>query len=325
MVDQTIAVVPIFVNAGAAMLPAIVAALTSLVALLLSPKAMWKLCRRKPWLPMAVVAIGVGLYYSPRLFPGAPPSAGGGGGNSGIDWPVIAREILRHQTGSGMLTPLWHHNLDGHMAMSTPTLFTDKAGRTTLYFPATLLDLGGNFGTLFAIDADTGQTLWTVSANGDLEEEGGGDFLKPFYSSPTVSADGSRLVVGQGLHEDANSPLLCFDLLAADDAPSRIACSVPTPLHVESSPAIFVKGGKEYVVVGAGAIEGPPPDRKAIGNPGYVFCVDLATGKQLWQYPLNDPESSPAVDEDGTIYIGSGVNGNAVVALTMEKPEARSQ
>jgi len=328
LVIYQIAVVPIFVNAGAAMLPAIVAAMTSLVALLLSPRAMWRLCRRKPWLPAVVVAIAVGLYYSPRLFSGAvpkPPADGGrAGANSVIDWPAIAREILRQQNSqsdNAVLTPLWHHTLDGHIALSTPAFFTDKAGRTTLYLPTTLLDLGDAFGVLFAIDVDSGKTLWSASTTGDIEN--GGEFLKPFFSSPAVSADGSRLAVGQGLHNDANCPLLCFDILAAEGVASRIVWSVKTPLHVESSPAIFVKDGRERVVVGAGAIEGGP-DRKAQGNPGYVFCVDLATGKQLWQYPLNDPESSPAVDEEGTVYIGSGFNGNAVVAIT-EKPEARSQ
>ncbi|MCL2640712.1 MAG: PQQ-binding-like beta-propeller repeat protein, partial [Phycisphaerales bacterium] len=162
--------------------------------------------------------------------------------------------------------------------------------------------------------AGSGRTIWTTNSIGEVED--GGEYLKPFASSPTISADGSRLVIGQGLHEDANCPLLCFELQTG-----RVVWALKTPLHVESSPAIFVREGKECAVVGVGAIEGP--DRKAIGNPGYVLCADLATGKELWQYPLNDPESSPAVDEDGVIYIGSGINGNAVVAITTE--EARSQ
>jgi outer membrane protein assembly factor BamB len=49
-----------------------------------------------------------------------------------------------------------------------------------------------------------------------------------------------------------------------------------------------------------------------------VFCVNIATGKEVWRFDLPDPESSPAVDENGIVYVGSGFNGNAVVALRSE-------
>ena len=67
------------------------------------------------------------------------------------------------------------------------------------------------------------------------------------------------------------------------------------------------------VVVGAGAVEGN--DGKPVGDPGYVFAVRISDGKQLWKQALNDPESSPAIDDAGIVYIGSGLNGKAVVAL----------
>ena len=66
-------------------------------------------------------------------------------------------------------------------------------------------------------------------------------------------------------------------------------------------------------VVGAGAIEGN--DGKAVGDPGFVFAVRISDGKQLWKQAVNDPESSPAIDDDGVVYIGSGFNGQAVVAM----------
>jgi outer membrane protein assembly factor BamB len=90
---------------------------------------------------------------------------------------------------------------------------------------------------------------------------------------------------------------------------------VKTPLHIESSPAIF----GDIAVVGAGAVEGR--DGKPVGDPGYCLAVRISDGKELWRQPVNDPESSPAVDENGLVYIGSGFNGSAVVALRSESDE----
>lgn len=90
---------------------------------------------------------------------------------------------------------------------------------------------------------------------------------------------------------------------------------MPTELHIVSSPAI----DGNIVVVGCGAIENPAT-HKPISHPGYVLAVDLETGKVLWRYDVNDPESSPVI-VDGTVYIGSGFNGQAIVALRTETDE----
>jgi outer membrane protein assembly factor BamB len=90
---------------------------------------------------------------------------------------------------------------------------------------------------------------------------------------------------------------------------------VQTPLHIEGSPVI--EG--DIVIAGAGAIE-VGNNHKAAGDPGFVFAVELSTGNQLWKYPVNDPESSPAV-YNGVAYIGSGFNGHSVVALRIESDE----
>jgi outer membrane protein assembly factor BamB len=118
------------------------------------------------------------------------------------------------------------------------------------------------------------------------------------------------LIIGQGLHADRDCSLLCFDA-----ATGRRCWEVKTSLHIESSPAIF----GDVAVVGAGAIEGQ--DRKPVGDPGYVIAVRIGDGKELWRQAVNDPESSPAVDESGTVYIGSGFNGHAVVAIRSDSDE----
>ena len=53
-----------------------------------------------------------------------------------------------------------------------------------------------------------------------------------------MSEDGKYLVIGQGLHEDANCELLCVE--AATGKPHW---KVKTQLHIESSPATPGKYG----------------------------------------------------------------------------------
>jgi outer membrane protein assembly factor BamB len=172
-----------------------------------------------------------------------------------------------------------------------------------LFVAACQSDLGGYTGLLACLDADTGKPIWQFSSLGD-------DNLKPFFSSPALTADGKYLIVGQGLHQDTDCQLMCFDA-----ATGQLHWAVRTPLHIESSPAIF----GDMAVVGAGAIEGR--DGLPTGHPGYVFAVRISDGKELWRQNINDPESDPAIDENGTIYIGSGFNGCAVVALRSASDE----
>ena len=138
---------------------------------------------------------------------------------------------------------------------------------------------------------------------GDLEiGKVGGSGIKPIFSSPTLTADGKRLLIGEGLHDDSDSRLLCINAETG-----KLEWQIQTPLHVESSPAVH----GDLVVVGAGSIEGS--DRKPKGHPGMVIAARISDGTKLWEHQVNDPESSPAISADGqAVYIGSGFQGNAV-------------
>lgn len=333
-----LAVVPIIFNAGAALLPTIMAALTNLFSILFSPRALGQLLRRRWKLASAVTAslvlvssVGIPLL---RAAPSSRAAARAGGLPSGeIDWVKVAENLIaqeslhavgeapaRERTASALtvpvnppargpqeaapapadegmaptarLKPLWSFQPEDGLFLGTPAIVGKR-----IYVAANQTDLGGYTGLLASLDFDTGKPIWQVT-------EIGKDALPPFFSSPAVTADGKYLVIGQGLHQDRNASLLCFEA-----ATGKLHWAVKTPLHIESSPAIL----GDMAVVGAGAIEGS--DGKPMGDPGYVFAVRISDGQPLWKQAVNDPESSPAIDDGGIVYIGSGFNGKAVVAL----------
>jgi len=69
-----LAVVPIFVNAGAALLPAIIAGLASVFALIFKPRELFALFRRKPQVRLRGFRVEI-MSFLPEQF--APPSAPG--------------------------------------------------------------------------------------------------------------------------------------------------------------------------------------------------------------------------------------------------------
>ncbi len=203
------------------------------------------------------------------------------------------------QTAPVGLKPLWRFQPEGTLFFGTPAIFGKR-----IYVAASQVDLGGYTGLLICLDLETGKPIWQVS-------EAGKEPLLAFFSSPAVTSDGRFLVVGQGLHQDRDCSLLCFET-----ATGKLHWAVKTPLHIESSPAIV----GDVAVVGAGAIEGNA--KRAVGDPGFVLAVRISDGQTLWKHAVNDPESSPAIDREGIVYIGSGISGSAVVALRSETDEA---
>ena len=331
------------------MLPTILAAVASVAAVVFHPKTLWQLVRRRPWVTslvavtvMLVLAFGSGLW---RTTPPARATARQGSQPvSQIDWAKVAKDLIAqerlHQAGAAIVPPAalttattsaavattgstpehiepptlraqdftralardgtsptgliraWSFQPEESLFLGTPVIFGKR-----IYVGASQTDLGGYTGLFACLDLDTGKPIWQVT-------EAGKDTLMALFSSPAVTADGKYVIVGEGLHQDRNCSLLCFEA-----ATGKLHWAVKTPLHLESSPAIF----GDMVVVGAGAIEGNTG--RPEGDPGYVFAVRISDGQPLWKQAVNDPESSPAIDEAGIVYIGSGFNGSAVVAL----------
>jgi outer membrane protein assembly factor BamB len=305
----TIGVVPIFVNAVPALVPTLVAAFSTIAAVILKPSELIGLIRRKPWVPVLVILVGVGLWFGIAHLVGSPAKAATEGRAGAAmmapttDWTKVALKLIQDKENAGKTTgvvPVWANtNYDGWVLSSTA--YGSKADRD--FGTATVQDVASMFGLLYCLDANSGKQIWKAEKAGD-------DDLKAFFSSPALTEDQKSLIVGQGLHADADCNLLCFDT-----STGNLRWKVKTPLHIESSPAVH----GDLAVVGAGAIEGA--DHKPTTHPGYVLAVRISDGKELWKYDIADPESSPAIASDGSVYIGSGFNGNAVVALRSESDD----
>jgi outer membrane protein assembly factor BamB len=295
-------------------------------ALLLKPRELLLLCRRRPvGLSVSAGAIALGFMAAIWLLSSQKAPRAASRTPVHYDWAKVAEDLIAQEragkvptsleaatdTGAPLvlgydysrssyqggpspvhLKPLWSFRPENTMFLSSPLV----AGKR-VFAAGCQVDLGAYTGLLACLDADTGKPLWQVTQVGD-------EPLRPFFSSPALTRDGKYLVIGQGLHQDRDCALLCLDTVTG-----QVRWAVKTPLHIESSPAIF----GNMVVVGAGAIEGP--DQKPQGHPGYVLAVRIDDGQELWRQPVNDPESSPAIDDDGTVFIGSGFNGSAVVAI----------
>ncbi len=330
-----IAVVPIFVSAGAAVLPTLLAGVATVAAVLLKPRELLRLLRQIP-IPWAggIVAVVLGAIIV------------AGGWKSGLfastvhgdsrpvprhDWAKVAEDILALEAAGNVptvvgavadsaaplvlgrdfsrcsydggvsplrLKPIWTFRPDDTMFLAQSAVVGKR-----IFTAGCQLGPSGYTGLLACLDADSGNPIWQVTQAGD-------DILRPFFSSPAITRDGKSLLIGGGLHDDHDCALQCF---STDTG--QLRWSVKTTLHIESSPAIFA----DIVVVGAGAIEGK--DGKATGDPGHVIGVRISDGKELWRQPVNDPESSPAIDDQGTVYIGSGFNGSAIFALRSASDE----
>ncbi|QBG48176.1 Pyrrolo-quinoline quinone [Verrucomicrobia bacterium S94] len=360
MLPGDLAVVPIFVNAGAALLPAMAAGIATFFALLFKPRALLKACREKPLLPVGVLLAGAGIWMAVKLWPahGGELSDSESARRSAasepvyIDWtevalqsikargrsertPVQSRPAVSSETAvteapvifrggaarlgasgsapEGKLNLVWDYYpswvdddgtvevVEAAMVLSSPAVFGNR-----IYAASCELDPPDSYGLVFCVDADSGDTLWSI-------DQVDGEELMGFFSSPAVTADGNYVLIGQGLHPDTDCRLICIDA-----EKGRIHWTVQTELHIESSPVI--ENGVVYV--GAGAIE-DPDTHKPVSHAGYVMAVRIEDGKELWRHDVADPESSPVV-KDGVVYIGSGFNGKAVVALRTE-PELNGQ
>lgn len=166
-----------------------------------------------------------------------------------------------------------------------------------IYAATTTLDVPNNLGAIICLDATSGARRWSVDAVD-------GSPLRGFVSSPVLSKDGHYLVIGEGLHTDDHSRVICLD-----PSTGKVRWSRRLETHIEATPCIW----GDVVIACAGAIE-DSTTRQAQGSIGEVVALSLQTGAVQWRHPMVDPEFSVTPDGDGFLAV-SCLNGQALVAL----------
>ena len=179
-------------------------------------------------------------------------------------------------------------------------------------------------GALYCLNRATGAVIWTFNNGGQM---------KNAFSQPFVVGD--RLYVGEGFHQNSDCKLFCLNA----DTGEKI-WEVPTRSHTESSPCVV--DGKVYFGAGDDGLfcvhaeDGTPVwDDKlrlkglhvdanplVVGGRVYagsgvgdiykdtcVFCVDAATGKEVWRRPTDLPVWGESALAGGRLYVPLG-NGN---------------
>lgn len=212
-------------------------------------------------------------------------SAGCGGGSEGLergDWPAFRGGARRLGTDGESALPdrppavAWVF-ADGRT--NFPVTFWSsplvRAGR--LYVGGGVVSPFGTRGDIYCLDvtrtgpAGRPAVAWKHKVN------------RLVFSSPALA--GGVLVCGEGTHTDTQTRLYALQA-DADDPQGRRIWHFPVEGTLEASPTIA--GGKVYV-----------------GTGDDFYCLDLRTGKPLWQAVVVDVLSSPAV-AGGVVYVGSG-------------------
>src|SRR5688572_6860477 len=103
---QSLSVVPIFVNAGSALLPAIIAPVVSALALLVRPRELARAVRRRPGRTVVtLMLLGVGAWGVVWMMktPAAAnvPAAGG----SNVNWTEVALKMIEREGGGPTTRP----------------------------------------------------------------------------------------------------------------------------------------------------------------------------------------------------------------------------
>ena len=143
-----------------------------------------------------------------------------------------------------------------------------------------LADLSAFFsgGRVVCLDAKSGARLWEKKTE------------HPVFSSPTI-ADG-RVFIGEGYHQNTDCRLYCLDAKSGE-----VQWTFQTKSHVESTPS--VEGGRVWFGAGADGL----------------YCVDAATGDEVWHYAGAHIDISPLVSS-GLVFSGTGYDGSAVLCLS---------
>jgi outer membrane protein assembly factor BamB len=151
-------------------------------------------------------------------------------------------------------------------ALSLPPAGSDDAPRLVF---GNVNVLGGR-GNVFAVDAETGEIIWQFGRDGSVA------------ASPAIAGDHA--------------------LVGAFDGYLRA-------LSVETGALAWEAGARDHLYASPAVVPGPDGSPMVVqpAADGTVYAFDAATGTPRWAFDWGAPmRSSPAVDPDGRIYLGTG-------------------
>jgi polyvinyl alcohol dehydrogenase (cytochrome) len=171
-----------------------------------------------------------------------------------------------------------------------PHLFTMHAGGRTRQ----VVGAGQKSGEYWAVDAATGEVLWSAAAgpggfNGGIQ-----------WGSAT---DGKRVYLAQA--DSARLPytlpngqtITSGSFAALDPATGRIRWQIADPTGAGDTAAVTTANGVVY----AGSLS------------GRMFALDAATGAILWQFQGQGASAAGPAVVDGTVYWGNGYSNRLVI------------
>ena len=197
------------------------------------------------------------------------------------------------------LRAAWTWKKEPYRLASSPMV---RDGR--VYVSGFYPDLNGTFGLLACVNATDGSNIWEAT---ELD----GRDLRGIFSSPVLSADGKRLVVGEGMQWDTDCRIYCLDAATGKLIWSHEAGAH----HVWNTPAI----AGDMVLVGVGTVE--RNDHQPVPATGYLLALRLSDGQELWRCDIQDPEGAAAIAA-GVAYVPSDINSELVSAVGYAKAMA---
>ncbi len=195
-----------------------------------------------------------------------------------------------------------------------------RVGSDQVWIGAALSNFFHPSGAVYGLDRASGALLWSFTDEGKM---------KPVFSSPCV-ADG-RLYIGEGFHQDSDCKLYCLDAVTG-----KKLWDFQTHSHVESSAwvvnrRVYFGAGDDglYCLDAAGGalkwhhqglhVDASPlvMDGRVYGGSGIgevcketaVFCLDAASGRELWRLPTEQPVWAMPALHTGRLSVALG-NGN---------------
>lgn len=251
-------------------------------------------------------------------------------GNEVDSSPVVAGGRVYFCSSDGYLYSLnttsgalvWK-NLIGVPSSSFSSAFSSPAIMMNVVF------VGSATSNVYAVNASTGDTLWTFAAGGGVTS------ALAVYPGKLFGLAGSRVFrldantgslvwnVTLDFPNYRSSPALTLDrLFVAVGSPQtgRILC-----LNVSTGAELWRYEVRGDIWSSPGVADGKVFVGSSAGN-GRVYCLNETTGTLVWEHPTNERVVSGPVISNGIVFVGCGgaFSGGAVYAfgtLPEEKPE----